>query len=154
MIELTLPVAKLWLSMAAITFAIICYSDLRERKIDLRRNSVMTGAGLMATIPLGLGFIYIIHIGIVVVFNKVFETLNKRKGVKYFAKGDQSILFWVLPGLIVLGMSAPWVFMLILVIVLIGISVIQARFNKPFGNLIPGAVIMAVAFIITLGIFI
>lgn len=149
-----LPVVKLWVSMALITFALICYSDLRERKIDLRRNSLMTGAGLMAAIPFGFGFYYLVILVVAFVFNKVFETLNLKRGLKYFAKGDQSVLFWCLPGLVLLGVAAPWVFMFVLAILLILISVVQKFFNKPFGDLIPGAVIMTLAFLLTIPFFI
>lgn len=151
---LSLDIARLWLSMALITFAMVCYSDLKEKKIDGRRNSLMNGAGLMATIPLGLGFSYLIHIFIVLIFNKVFNKLNKVKNVTFFAKGDQSLLLWTLPGLILLGVTAPWVFMVVLAILLVGISFIQAKFNEPLGKKIPGALIMAVAFLITIGFFV
>jgi len=150
---ITLSVTRLWLSMALVTFAILCYSDLKTRKVDTRRNSLMAGAGLMATIPSGLGFMYLVYVFVVFAFNKVFSKLNKQHGVKYFAKGDQSILLWALPGLILVGVAAPWVFMFVLTIVLIGISIIQGKFNEPFGKVLPGAIIMVVAFLITLGFF-
>ena len=151
---LSLDITRLWLSMALITFAMVCYSDFKEKKIDGRRNSLMNGAGLMATIPLGLGFVYLLHIFVVLIFNKVFNKLNKARNVTFFAKGDQSLLLWVLPGLILLGVTAPWVFMVVLAILLVGIFIIQAKFNEVLGKKIPGALIMAIAFLITIGFFI
>lgn len=149
----SLDVTRLWLSMALVTFAMVCYTDLKTRKINKTRNSLMSGAGLMATIPLGLGFLYLIYVFVVFIFNKAFSTLKKRTGVNYFAKGDQSVLLWALPGLILLSVAAPWVFMVVMAILLIIITIIQAKFNNLLGRKIPGAIIMTIAFLITIGIF-
>ena len=154
MIDLTfLDFARLWLSMSFITLAMLCYTDLRSREVDTRRNSVMIGAGLMATIPTGLGFIYIIHVFVVILFNKVFSKLNKRIDKRYIASGDQKALFWIIPGFVLLGSIAPAVFMVVLVGVLSAVALIQAKFNKPFGKKMPGIIILSAAFIITVGLF-
>ena len=108
----------------------------------------------MATIPTGLGFLYLVHVLIIMAFNSVFNKLNLLRGRHYFAKGDQSVLFWVVPGLILIDIAAPWVFLGVLVGVLIVISLIQTRYNNKLGKNLPGVVFMAIAFLITIGIFV
>lgn len=113
----------------------------------------MSGAGIMATLPLGLGTLYIIHLFVAIVFNAFYKKLNKRFSTTFFALGDQSVLIWLLPGLVLFSIYAPVVFLVVMAMVLISIGVIQKKFNNILGEKLPGVVIMALSFLITIGIF-
>lgn len=148
-----IEILNLWLTLAFINLAHLCYTDLLRREVDQRQSAFMNGAGIFAALLSGLGWWYLLIALITIGFNKALTKLNKRYGTHLFASGDQTILLWVLPGLILMGVVAPAVFMIVLTILLTLILLIQKRFNNILGKHLPGAIIITIALLIMLGIF-
>lgn len=143
----------LWLSMALISLALMTYSDLVDRKVDGRRNSLMIGAGIVFgvySLLLGNYFIFLI---VLILFKYGLGFLEKLTQLKVFGIGDQGVLMWLVPSLLFVEPNAPIYFMVLLTFVLILTGLIQYSPWK-LKEKLPGLVLIDVAFLLTLALFV
>jgi hypothetical protein len=91
----------------ALTFTILTiftmglhfWSDMRELKVDSRRNYMMVGAVLAIGLISGEVFVLITSGFLVIAFLLLLGYLEKKQGRVVFGDGDKEILGWSVPGI-------------------------------------------------------
>lgn len=129
---------------AFIILLLQCYKDYKKRKIDSRLNFLMKG--IVLTLVIGSTqdyWIYIAFLAIAFLFNFLV--------FKNFGEGDKEILLWVLPGLVLLGLFQPIIFLLILLALVLIETGIALKLTKE-KIFFPGAILILISFAITVGL--
>ena len=136
-------------SIASFALLVQLWSDLKSMEIDSRRNWFMQGAGLIAAMVLDAWNVYLVGLGIALVFGFAVARLEKKRGKVLFADGDREVIRWIIPAL---ALGGIWLSALYFVFLGIALA-LQVALKKRYdlGEEMPGLIAISAAYIMTLG---
>lgn len=126
------------------------WMDIKELKIDSRRNHMMVGSVLTIGLISHQAEILIITGILTIILTFLLSYLEKRQGKVVFGDGDKEILAWSIPGIsLVFGYYYAALFLALLMV-----SFFVLAFLKKTNNLVlqklPGLVFISLAYLIVL----
>lgn len=136
-------------SIASFALLIQLWSDIKELEIDSRRNWFMMGAGLVAAMVLDAWNVYLIGLGIAIVFSVAVAKMEKKKGRVLFADGDREVIRWIIPAVSLGGLWLAAGYFVFLGIALALQVALKKRYN--LGVEMPGLIAISAAYVMTIG---
>ena len=129
------------------TIGLHFWSDMKERKVDSRRNHMMIGVTLAIGVISKQVWTLIIAGLITILIMQLLKHLEKRQGKTVFGDGDKEILAWSIPGIaLVFGYPLASLFVGFLVL---GFFVLATLRFKMFiyAQKFPGLIIISLAYL-------
>jgi hypothetical protein len=132
------------------TIALHFWTDIRELKVDSRRNYMMYGAilviGLISHQTWTLIITGLLTLGFMIILGKIEE----KQGKVVFGDGDKEILGWSIPG-IALVFDYGYAALFVCLLMISFISLAYLRHAKAIdASKLPGLIFIAFAYIIVL----
>jgi hypothetical protein len=126
------------------------WSDLKERKVDSRRNHMMIGAVLVIGIISHQADVLILSGFITILFTIVLGKLEEKKGQIVFGDGDKEILTWSVPGIaLCFGYFYAGSFIFLLMLSFFALAYLrQVKLLTP--EKLPGLVFISFAYLVIL----
>jgi hypothetical protein len=126
------------------------WTDLKERKVDSRRNHMMIGAVLTIGLISHQADVLIIAGIVTLVFTIVLASLEQRAGKVVFGDGDKEILTWSVPGIaLCFGYVYAGAFIFLLMLCFFGLAFLRSKRLIPPEKL-PGLVFISFAYLVIL----
>lgn len=136
-------------SIASFALLIQLWSDIKEMEIDSRRNWFMMGAGLVAAMVLDAWNVYLIGLGIAIVFSVAVAKFEKKKGRVLFADGDREVIRWIIPAVSLGGLWLAAGYFVALGLCLAVQVALKKRYN--LGVEMPGLIAISAAYVMVIG---
>lgn len=132
------------------TIVLHFWSDLKERKVDSRRNHMMIGAVLVIGIISHQADVLILAGLITILFTIILSKLEEKQGQVVFGDGDKEILTWSVPGIaLCFGYFYSGAFIFLLMVNFFGLAYLrQAKLIQP--EKLPGLVFISFAYLVIL----
>jgi len=132
------------------TIVLHFWSDLKERKVDSRRNHMMIGAVLVIGIISNQADVLILAGLVTILFTIILSKLEKKQGQIVFGDGDKEILTWSVPGIaLCFGYFYAGAFIFLLMISFFGLAYLrQTKLIQ--ANKLPGLVFISFAYLVIL----
>lgn len=132
------------------TIALHFWTDMKERKIDSRRNHMMIGAilviGLISNHTATLIITGILALGFITLLGKI----EKKQGKVVFGDGDKEILAWSIPGLaLVFSYGYAALFVALLMVSFLVLAYLRQS-KKIDANKLPGLIFISFSYIVVL----
>ena len=126
------------------------WTDLKERKVDSRRNHMMIGAVLTIGLISHQADVLIIAGLVTIVFTIVLAALEQKAGKVVLGDGDKEILTWSVPGIaLCFGYFYAGAFIFLLMLSFFGLAYLrQVKLITPAH--LPGLVFISFAYLIIL----
>ncbi|HNV61755.1 MAG TPA: hypothetical protein PKN54_02310 [Candidatus Cloacimonas acidaminovorans] len=142
----------------AITFTLLTiytiflhlWSDLRELKVDSRRNYMMIGAVLVIGLISHQIETLIITGILTIILTLILNYFEKKQGKVVFGDGDKEILNWSVPGIALsFGHYYSSLFIALLMISFFSLALLKKTNNITL-NKLPGLIFIALSYLVVL----
>ena len=132
------------------TLVLQFWMDLKERKVDSRRNYMMYGAVLVIGIVSHQAGVLILTGLLTIAFTFVLSKLEEKQGKVVFGDGDKEILGWSVPGIaLTLGYFYAGAFIFLLMLSFFGLAYLRQVKAIPSEKL-PGLLFISFAYLVIL----
>lgn len=130
------------------TIVLHFWSDLKERKVDSRRNHMMIGAVLVIGLISNQATTLILTGLLTIVFTIILGKLEQKQGKIVFGDGDKEILTWSVPGIaLIFGYFYAGLFIFLLMISFFLLAYLRQKKMIPPEKL-PGLIFISFAYLI------
>jgi hypothetical protein len=126
------------------------WTDLKERKVDSRRNHMMIGAILVIGIVSHQADVLIISGIVTILFTLILGKLEEKQGKVVYGDGDKEILAWSVPGIaLCFGYTYAAAFIFLLMLSFFALAYLRhIKLIEP--EKLPGLVFISFAYLIIL----